>query len=539
MTKKQTKTITALTIAAVILALMVSGRFWYRLDLTKSKAYTISKVSRNLYRELPNPVHITYYLSDKLRTETHIVAEIEDTLREYASYSRGRIQLSVKDPVKTGVSVTVEEFGLSPMQVSNVEQDQASLATVYSGIVIEYLDKIEIIPWVGSTNTLEYDITSRIRSMVNDTERVIGVIIGDGYRGMREDYGYLEVILASSGYRIRQIFPGEEIPDNLPGLFVLGGAEELDNWALYRIDRYIQLGGRVFFCVSGIYVDTFYGTLQARPQEDLGLLDMIASYGVIIRPEIALDRNALQMQYQSVTPSGSWQYKLARYPPWIGILSENGNRNHPVSASFTGLDLYWASPLDIYPLENVQSEILFTSSDDSWVMREAFHTNPDILYMMEMEYNETKGKKTLGVALTGQFRSFFRGSKKPVREGSDEELPDMPLQAASSRIIVVGNLDFATNMLAATQALHNLDFLLRVADWLVNDEDIIGIRNRQPQAGRFDKIADPAKRASAMRFTQILNVFVVPFLVIAAGVILAYRRRLRSKVKSGEASGDI
>jgi len=543
MTKRQTTIITALTIISFILAILVSGRFWFRLDLTKHKAYTISKVSRNLYREIPDIVNITYYLSDRLKTIIPAPGEIEDTLREYAAYSRGKIILTVRDPVKAGISTMVEELGLQPSQVQTVEQDQASLVTVYSGIVIEYLDKIEIIPWVISINTLEYDLTSRIRSMVTDRERQIGMIVGDSFRQLNEDFGYLGMTLARAGYRIRPISPGSEIPDNLPGLFVLGGVEDLDDWALYRIDRYIQMGGKVLFAVNGVYVDSVYGSLEARHQDDKGLLKMIASYGVTVKPELALDRNALTIQYQSRTPYGGVQFRIVRYPLWIGVTAENGNANHPVSSGFSGLDLYWPSPLELHPSASMEADVLFKSSPEAWLMSESFYTNPDIPYMMEIEAGETKGEKIFGASLSGQFLSFFKGLVKPVREGSEEELPEMPEAASPSRIIVVGNTDFATNMINATQASHNLDFLLRAADWLVSDDDIIGIRNRQPQAGRLDRIPDPSRRAAAMKFSQILNVGLVPLLVIAAALVLASRRSRRSRyaqTKSAkEDSGDV
>jgi len=528
MTKRQTIIITLLSAAAFILALMVSGRFWFRLDLTKSKAYTISQVSRNLHREIPDIVNVTYYLSDRLRTYDPAPAEIEDTLMEYVTYSRGKIRLTVRDPVKAGLAAAVEELGVQPRQIQNVEQDQASLATVYSGIVIEYLDKIEVLPWVIFTDTLEYDLTSRIRSMVNDTERLIGVIAGDSYRQWHDDFTYLNMILNSAGFKIRVLNPGDEIPDALPALFVLGGAETLDEWALYRIDRYIQLGGKVLFAVEGIFVDV-YGTMQARQQNDLGLVDMIGSYGVIIKPELALDRSALTIQYQTMTQSGV-QYRISRYPLWIGVLPNGGNPEHPVSSGFAGLDLYWASPIELYPPTGVKADVLFASTHEAWSAREYLYTNPEVSYMLEMEADLTSGVKILGAALSGTFPSFFFGSRKPVREGSDEELPDMPSSAKESRIIVIGDTDFASDILTATQNVsygeqHNLDFLLRAADWLVNDDDIIGIRSRLPQAGRFDKISDDSGRAAAMRFSQAVNVVIIPLFVIAAGVFFMFRRR--------------
>jgi ABC-type uncharacterized transport system involved in gliding motility auxiliary subunit len=104
----------------------------------------------------------------------------------------------------------------------------------------------------------------------------------------------------------------------------------------------------------------------------------------------------------------------------------------------------------------------------------------------------------------------------------------MPVSAGLSRIIVVGDTDFATNIINATQAGHNLDFLLRAADWLTSDDDIIGIRSRQPQTGRLDRIVDHDARVAAMRFSQILNVGLVPLFVIAAGLYLASRRKKRA-----------
>jgi ABC-type uncharacterized transport system involved in gliding motility auxiliary subunit len=148
---------------------------------------------------------------------------------------------------------------------------------------------------------------------------------------------------------------------------------------------------------------------------------------------------------------------------------------------------------------------------------------------MELDAAETRGTKILGASLTGTFPSFFRGAGKPVRMGSEEELPYMPERASPSRIIVVGDTDFATNIINATQAIHNLDFLLRTADWLANDDDIIGIRNRLPQVSRLDRIADPARRLAAMRFSQIVNVGVVPLLVIVSALALASARRSRSR----------
>jgi ABC-type uncharacterized transport system involved in gliding motility auxiliary subunit len=209
------------------------------------------------------------------------------------------------------------------------------------------------------------------------------------------------------------------------------------------------------------------------------------------------------------------------------VLAENGNPDHPVSASFAGLDLYWPSPIQLHPSGQVEAVPLFTTTNQGWSMRDPFYTSPDVSYLLEKDASDTRGTKILGASLSGEFASFFADYPKPVREGSFEELPDMPAIASPSRIIVVGDTDFATDTIDLSGAGYNLDFLLRVADWLSSEDDIVGIRSRQPHIGRLDRIIDEEDRAAAIRFSQILNVGLVPLFVIIMGFVLAWRRRLR------------
>jgi gliding-associated putative ABC transporter substrate-binding component GldG len=526
MTKKQATILTALSIAALILGILVSRRLWFRLDLTRNKAYTISPVSRSLYTEIPDQVRVTYYLSDKLAAMHPMPGEVTDMLREYAATSRGKIRLTVRDPAKANLTERVESLGILPQQVQTVEKDQASVATVYTGVLIEYLDQIEVLPVVFSLDTLEYDLTSRIRTMIRGSDRQLGIIMGDSFRQWNEDFGYLNQFLIQSGYRTRLITPGEAIPDTLPVLMVLGGMEEFDDWALYRIDRYIRGGGKVLFTLEGVYVDS-KGTLEARIVDDKGLLEMAASYGVRVKKELALDRAALTLQYRTRTPSGATQIRIVRYPHWIGILGENGNGQHPVSARFGGADLFWSSPLELQTPEGVEGAPLFSTSGEAWSMRNNFNTNPEVPYLFEQEASETRGQKIMAAALSGTFPGWFMGKEKPLREGSEEELPDMPAEASPSRIIVIGDTDMASSLMSAS-GQRNLDFIIQAVDWLGNDDDIIGIRSRESQMGRLDRISDPVKKASAMRFAQILNVMVFPLLVILLGIVVAWRRKIRT-----------
>jgi ABC-type uncharacterized transport system involved in gliding motility auxiliary subunit len=255
---------------------------------------------------------------------------------------------------------------------------------------------------------------------------------------------------------------------------------------------------------------------------------MVSFYGATVKPELALDVTALSLSYQSVDPYGSRVYRIVRYPLWIGVLPQNGNASHPVTAAFGGIDVYWASPLELNPPEGVTAAPLFSTTPDAWSETRDFAANPEQSYQFQAELNETKGVKLLGAALSGKFPSWFAGTAKPVREGSEEELPDMPAAARESRIIVIGDTDLASTLVQYTRSDRNFDFFLKAADWLGNDDDIIGIRSRQSSSGRLDKITDTDKKGRAMAFARSLNVILIPLAVIALGIFRALRRRKES-----------
>ena len=517
MRKNEARVLSILSALIFLLALLISGRLYFRLDLTRNKAYTISHVSRNLYREISDEVRITYFVSDRLRQAHPMPGEITDLLREYAAHSRGKIRFVQKDPAKAELLQRVEELGIAPQQIQLAEKNERTVAMVVSGILIEYLNRESVIPVVFSLDTLEYDLSSRIRSLVRNVEREVGVIVGDSHKQWNSEYGLLNRELIFSGFRVRQIRAGDIIPPNLPVLFVMGGAGDLDEDALSRINTYILSGGNVFFAIDGVFIDTRRG-FEASAIHDRGLLAMLANYGVIVRQAITLDITALNLTFQTQN-RGATIIQSVRYPQWIGLPQQAGNPDNPITARFGGIDLYWASPLELFPPEGVSGEILFSSSNQAWLQTERFLTNPSLLHQFEEEAEETRGTKILGLSLSGIFPNAF----------GDGPVPKKP-----SRIIVVGNSYFAGPMMQANRGEErNLSFLIKAADWLSSDEDIAAIRGREASVGRLDRIADREKRDRLMNFSRTVNTVVIPLGVIFTGLFLGWKRRLKTTREKG------
>ena len=507
--KKEIAITTLLSLSIFVLLYLISGRLWFRLDMTENKAFTLSMQTRNLHREIDDSVSITYFVSERLTASFPVVNDIEDTLREIAAHSNGSIHFIKKDPLEGNLERTVENLGIFPWQIQVVERNQIVHATVYSGILLEYLDREEVIPLVVSMDTLEFDINFRIRTLTNNSNRVIGIVLADLNMDMQIDFSLLNHALVLSGFIPFQINPAVWIPPYLPALFVLGGEEYLAEESLRHIDEYIMSGGNVFFAINGVSVDV-WGNLYAFPVYDLGILPMLANYGVIVERAIVLDRASLFLSYQTQGAGGT-QVQSISYPPWIAVEDKGVNQDHVLSASSLGPDFFWPSPLTLLPTQGISTTALYISSTEAWLQREEFITNPNWVSQFENERISTLGTKILCAALTGSFPSAF----------SEELL----FSDRTSRILVAGDLNFLGPLMQTTQSEdRNLEFPVRAALWLTGEEDLIPLRGRDPRQGRLDRISDPALRDSLMAFSRNLNTFIIPIILAIISILVCLRR---------------
>ncbi|MFO8064315.1 MAG: GldG family protein [Spirochaetota bacterium] len=509
----------ALTVGIVVLVALNSTVFFFRLDLTENNAFTISEVSRNLFTEIPEEVSITYYVSDRLRNRAPETQQVIDILNEYAAYSRGAISVDIVDPQKEDMTERVQELGVVPQQIQVVEQDEQSLARVYSGVVINYLDRQETLPVVFDPATVEYRLTSAIRDLVRDESDVAGLLLGSSGESLEEDYQMLANQL-SRNFEVRPITPGEPIPPEVTVLFVIGGAE-LDESELFPVDQFIMDGGNALFAVDGVTVD-LQENFTAQAPEEMPILDMLESYGARVEQELVLDTSNRRIPIREQA-GGSTVQSLEPYPHWVRLRGAGANAENPITARFPGLDLYWPSPIT---LTSERGEVLLETSSESWLMREEFNINPNARAGFEREREDTRGRYVVGAALSGAFESFF----------ADREVPDgrEPIPSVEDgRIVVVGDSEFASNMVQYTESRHNLDFAVNALTWLSNDEELLEIRTRPARDIELNAIEEPALRRSIAAVAEVVNIYVMPLLVIGYGVVRYLRRREQAHREEG------
>ncbi|MBU0927754.1 MAG: GldG family protein [Spirochaetes bacterium] len=531
--RKRERTLMALAAAAIALSAIASTMYFARIDLTSSRAFTLSEAARGLHDEIPESVRISYFVSKSLADRHPGPGAIEDLLRELEAANKGKVRVRVVDPTKD--SSEADRFGLAAQQMQVVEKSEQRVALVYTGIVVEYLDRHESIPAILSTETLEYEIVKAVRSVVGDIHLVAGLLVGDEDKSVSADYQTLSSVLAGAGYEPREIRRGAAVEDDVSVLFVLGNAA-MDRYDAAFVDAYIMRGGKAFFAVKGVNVDPNRG-LAAAAVPDGGLLSTLSAYGFEVRRNLVLDQSNLTVPFQTQRQSGGLQIQYVRYPHWVAVDADFVDADSPLTARFAGLDLYWPSALELKPAPGASYTKLAWTTPKAWLQTSRFAAGPEDQGLYALERTETGGQYLLAASATGSFPSAFAAGDRPYRDGA----PAAPAPAAVSpetRLVVVSSGDFLTDLMRMSDSGFNASFALSAADWLSSRDDLISIRSRATSDTRLNRIKDAGLRDFLVALTYAVCLGLVPLgIVVYALARSAGRNRLERESRAVSKGG--
>jgi gliding-associated putative ABC transporter substrate-binding component GldG len=520
-TRRQRLIVAVLLAADIVLAAAVGARFFFRLDLSRNRMYTLSATSKAIVSGLPEQVSLTYYVSEKLRGRYPFPGQIEDLLNEYAGWSRGKVAVASVDPAKSKRPIAPEQLGIAAEQMQVVEREETSVATVYSGIVIQYLDRTDALPFVTDLTTLEYDLSSKIRALVSGSQRTIGILLGNAQTSLQQNYRYLQQELGSQ-FELREVQKGKEVPADLALLFVIG-SRDLDPFDALWIDQFVMRGGRALIAVDSVDVNLAAG-LTAAVSPGTAVAEALAGWGVRVTDALVLDTLNQRISFRMQ----QGQYMVVNYPHWITVSDRDVARDNPITARFAGLDLYWPCRLEVARVPGIEASEIVKTTPNAWTMEGSFETNPALSQILAQQAAE-RAQFPLVVALSGEFASSFADRPVPARPGESPPKGPLPRKSPPTRLLVVADADFASDMIQYTQAQYNLAFLSNCAEWLSQEDDLLAIKTRAQADPRLSRILDPVRRAAAMRASQAINVVVVPLLVVAAGVARLLLRRRKKR----------
>jgi ABC-2 type transport system permease protein len=167
---------------AVVLLNIAGMTLFFRLDLTAGGAYSLSTASRQVVSSLSEPLTVKVFFTPNLPAPHNGTERyLEDLLAEYRQANTRYFNFQMfdlsGDETEQGRRnrELAESYGIFPVQIQNIEQDEVKFQKAYMGLVMIHGDVVEKVPTVLGTDGLEYTITSAIRKMNNKISVLLGL----------------------------------------------------------------------------------------------------------------------------------------------------------------------------------------------------------------------------------------------------------------------------------------------------------------------------------------------------------------------------
>ena len=219
--------------AAIMINVSSASGLFQRLDLTESGLYSLSAPSIDAVSSLREPLTIRAFFSPNLPAPYNTVEQaVRDLLDEYAVYggeffnfqfiSMGAEEVGQEEAIAN--EELARQYLIYPIQIEQLDRDEVTLSTAYTGMALIHGDLIETIPSITDTSQLELTITEAITKL---TERVSRLIALD------ED---IQVQLFFSS-RLTALAPGvDQVPGEIEALVKELNASYFDRLRFEHID---------------------------------------------------------------------------------------------------------------------------------------------------------------------------------------------------------------------------------------------------------------------------------------------------------------
>lgn len=526
LSSKRNRSFTGLVILTSIAAGLLfvdNTRIYKRFDTTRQKKFTVTEYSRTLLSEAEEPLSFTYYRSPSLIQLYPQVRDVRDFLDSYAS-SNSRCTVSIIDTSKEEVASRLEKYGVQAQQIQTAGRDKTSYETVYSAIIISYLNKTEVIPFVLDTTTLEYDLSSRIASLVRGTKREVQVVVGNGL-SLNEAYSYVVPWLESQGFSVYQkILLSQATESNKDKVFSIStdmpllviGTSQFTSEDCERLEEAIISGEQVFIATTPYSVN-IAGDWSVTQSNDK-VCKLLSSMGIAFKNTLTADISNFRITFYSDTNSdgtaaANSRTEYVNYPLWPVL--------RPQQYALNGMTLFWPCAMTYEnsntELEKNQNYIpILSTSTASWQVsktKDTFETNPFVVSKTSSQQDE-KGPFIVACKLTGKIDGYYT-------TGS----------GISKGLIVFGDqYAFSTDMLNYSSGTNgdyrSLDFLADSLLDLQGQGAILPLKNRNYATTSLYKISLADLHDYRLQTCLLTCGIPVVLLLVLLIVVIAKRKRM-------------
>ncbi len=507
----------------------------YRITTTMSSMINAVSSLAGLQGEVSLTLYLTPELADfNIQGFSDIEPIVLNAYSNLNAKHAGKIRYDEVNPDTSDIPSIVETYGIQQL---DWEDENGNLGTGILGLILSYEDSSRIVPLemtnqlffgniIAGLDTLEENLSSALDSLLSKST-TIGYVTGHGEMSITDSQAGSGLLagLASDRYSFEEINLTEgDIPTSVNTLVINGPKTTFTNEELYKIDQFVLRGGNL-----SLFIDPFnavqdemaamYGQ-QMPPQYvpiDTGLQKLLTQYGVEVPTEYVMDT----MSFSEQNP----QFGEINYY-YIPLVHQDAmDKKHAISQNLSYVFFPQSAPIMLTEKEGVTQTILASTSNEAWTQSENIQLNP--LYMSPPTDPTTQSKKNLAVLVEGQFKSAF--TQAPSIETANSALSarnHLQTSVQDAKIFIAGTSQITSAMVIDQEGTSpNAMFAQNVLDYLNGNEDLARMRTRGISLNVLT-VEDPL----FAQLTQIFNQYVLPLLVVVAGLIV-WRARVSKRKK--------
>ena len=512
-----------------ILANGFTERF-QRIDLTQDGLHTLDIKVRELVWNLDKPLYAKVFFSRDIEGQhRNNETVLLDKLEELRAYSQGMLIIERIDPSSNpDLEKLAQGFGIEPTTIFHKDQRKTTLKKAYMGLALIYGDRQETLPPIQNLQAIEYDLAKALRRLrASDSARsVLAFSTGHGeidiINGSQPPLQKLTAELREN-HEVRSIALGgeTEVPNDVDVLWVVGPQKPMSRAALIQLDQFLMRGGSLGVFPSGIKPDVRDYRSHKTVLIQHGLDAFLAHFGVTLNKDLLADRkNNETMDYTSLIGYRADKRPILRraqinHPLMVSV--KNLNETSIVNRGIQSLVFPFSSTLSLNePLQpDVEAMTLATTAESSGRLI-GVQTFKLESYKV-VNPGERTGAFPVLFSLSGRWPSFF----------SDDPLPEVDAAArlnesAPARLVVSGSSSFVYN---------NPQWMLNLADWMSQDEDLISIRSKLTSPPEMRELTP-----QEISFFKHFNMFSGTAIIWLVGLLVwIIKRRVSAKGRAHEA----
>ncbi|MBC8214415.1 MAG: GldG family protein [Candidatus Marinimicrobia bacterium] len=488
-------------IFSIVVVNVLFRNIFFRLDLTANKMYSLSDSSKLVVDKIDDLLTLKVYFSDDLPDKYgNNRRYLQDILEEYEAFSHGNIHFEFYKPEDSeNLASEAQKYGIQPVQLQVVENDKLEIKKVYMGMVFIYEDQREIIPVIQTTTGLEYDITTKIKKLVDTQKRTLAVAKFEGQVMTNDNITQL----LRQSYNVKDIKLDTEIPNDISLLLVNGVEDSVSENEISNLKQFVAKGGNLFVTQSKIKADL--QTLRGSVIQS-NFFDVLGEFGLAIDENVILDKQCGQ-----VTVSQN-----------VGIFRMNSAVDYP----FFPLIQNFGDHLIVDGLEQIR--ILFPSSIviDNSIIADSVNDVIDA-NITPLFYTSDKS-----ATMSGYYNLSYEPKTNPVIQNLNEKGKAVAVLAAVetststwlSQIVLVADSKFLSDD-GGGSIQENSVFVMNTVDYLMGDSDLIALRSREITTRPLEAIDDELK--SKLKW---MNILLPSLLIISLGFFILRKESNRAKI---------